>query len=336
MTPLTRRQFVMTTGLATTIGLAGCAGNGGNGSTPTEDGSMGDGTPTDSMDGGMNSPMDPDAAERAPIDRFSEDAGTLMVRSPDNDLPDADEPIDFDGGPFLTTGLGPDGNTVQYYNFDVQPVQPAPIYAFFREGAETPVDGQLNVIGSIPGDEGYNDFWQVNRVTVPEDYEANEVTRAATLMDGDFDIEATQTIKNCPVVPAGSTAEKRGGGADTELVQGWYDDRVVHYFLFEEAALETTGGGDVPTSPIFVSFNRNPDEENGGPQSGFTTETGSQQTHNVVATLPDDAGYSPLWSVNVFDNADFEAVSDLSSATDATILGSGVATVNCPIVAQPS
>jgi len=93
-----------------------------------------------------------------------------------------------------------------------------------------------------------------------------------------------------------------------------------------------TGSGMVPASPIYVAFNINPDEDGGGPPSGFMTEEGSAQTHNVVATVPGDEGYSPLWSVNVYDNAEFDDVYNLSSAQAATILGTGVAMVNCPIV----
>jgi len=52
----------------------------------------------------------------------------------------------------------------------------------------------------------------------------------------------------------------------------------------------------------------------------------------VAATLPSDAGYSPLWLVNVYDNADFNMVSNLSSAQGVNILAMGVATPNCPIV----
>jgi hypothetical protein len=62
------------------------------------------------------------------------------------------------------------------------------------------------------------------------------------------------------------------------------------------------------------------------------TESGTEQAHNVVATLPSDDTYSPLWFVNVYDNADFDSVSDLSSAQGANILAVGVANVNCPIV----
>ena len=303
----------------------------------TTEGGMEDGMTTtegsmegDTMDGGMAmEPTDPAEAPRAAVDRFSEAAGTLHVRSANGDLPGADEPIDFDAN-FLTQGFGPDGGVVQYYDFDVQPTEPAPIYAFVRENGD-PVQGQLNVVGVVPGDEGYNDFWQVHRVTVPDGYEANSVTSASQLMDAGFEIEATETIKNCPIVPEGSTASMRHGGGMGELVEGWYDGQVVSYFLFEEAPLETASGA-VPRSPIYVSFNTNPGQAGGGPASGFMTEEMSSQTHNVLATTPGDPAYSPLWSVTVYDNADFASVSDIDSATDAEILDTGVATVNCPVV----
>lgn len=337
----TRRRFLTATGAIGVTALAGCTSFGGGG-TPTEgamDDDMDDGM-TDTDEGAMDDTMtedgmggmDPAEAPRASIDRFSEAAGTLMVRTDENGLPGPDEPIDFDQAPFITHGFGPEGDHVAYYNFDVQPVQPAPIYAFFRDGEDTPVEGQLNVIDAVPGDEGYNDFWHVHTVTVPADYEANTVTSADQLMEADFSVTATDTVKNCPVVPEGSTASMRYGDGDAGLVEGWYEGQVVSYFLFEEAPLTRTDSG-VPVSPIYVAFNTNPGEEGGGPPSGFMTEADSDQTHNVVATLPGDERYSPLWLVNVYDNADFASVEDLESATDATLLDAGVATVNCPVVA---
>jgi hypothetical protein len=274
-------------------------------------------------------PKDPDDAELVAVDRFSEDAATLMVRTDDNGLPEADEPIDFDQAPFVTQGLGPDGEVVRYYNFDVQPLEPAPIYALFREGDDSPVEGQLNIIDVIPGDAGYNDFWQVQRVSVPADYVANTVTSLSEIRDMDFAVEATDMLVNCPVVPNGSTASERLDGSDPSLHSGWYRGRVVRYFTFEEKAL---AGESVPVSPIYVAFNVNPDEPGGGPGSGFMTEDDGEQTHNVVATLPRDADYSPLWLVQVYDRAAFADVADLESAQDAMLLGEDAATVNCPIV----
>lgn len=334
----TRRRFLQVAGVSTAVALAGCTGSDG-GNEQMEDEQMtdddGEMTTEEEMteDEEMNdmSPTDPNEAPMADVDRFSEAAGTLLVRSEDNDLPGPDEPIDFDQGPFITQGLGPDGEVVEYYNFDVMPTAPAPIFAFFHENGD-PVEDQLNVVGVIPGDDGYNDFWHVHTVTVPDDYEANTVTSVGGIGDADYDVESTSTIKNCPIVPAGSTASKHHGDHDeAPVVEGWYDGEVVEYFLFEEDEFEEMGGS-MPTSPIYVSFNANPGTEGGGPASGFMTEEMSDQTHNVVTTLPGDDGYSPLWAVNVYDNEDFDDVSDLSSAMDAAVLDDEGPTVNCPVV----
>jgi hypothetical protein len=260
-------------------------------------------------DGNGAEPTDPDTAPEVEVDRFGVEAGTLFVRDDNPALPDANEPIDFDQGPFITRGLGPDGEMVEYYNFDVMHASSAPIFALFREGESMPVEGQLNIIDVIPGDEDYSDYV----------------------------IERTEMVVNCPVVPEGSTATKRMGDGDSGLVRGWYKGQVVYYFDFSEKMLTVNlppeGHPDVPASPIYVSFNINPDPEDpaSGPASGFMTETGTMQTHNVVATLPADDDYSPLWQVNIYDNADFDAVMDLTSAMNATLLGAGP-TVNCPIV----
>lgn len=282
------------------------------------------------MDNNMQMGKDPATAEVVPVDRFSADAGMLMVRDGSNGLPAANEPVNFDQAPFITKGLAPDGKVVEYYNFDVQPTTPAPIYVLFKEGESKPVDGQLNIIDVIPGDAGYNDFWQVVKVNVPADYVANTVASYADVVSNGYTTETTDMLVNCPVVPKGSTASKNLNGNGNTLTMGWYKDKVVYYFSFEEKALS---GTSVPLSPIYVTFNINPDMTGGGPASGFVTEMSSDQTHNVVATIPADAGYSPLWSVNVYDNADFANVMNLSDAQMANILATGVATVNCPVVA---
>ena len=261
------------------------------------------------------------------MDRFSEDAGTLMVRDTSNGLPAANEAIDYDEEPFITKGFGPNGETVEYYNFDVQSTTPAPIYVLFAEGETNPVSGQLNIIDVIPGDNGYNDFWLVNKVTVPADYKANSVTGKQAIMDMGYTIEETNTIVNCPVVPAGSTASQRIGTGSKDLTRGWYKGKVCYYFSFEERGLETTSSDEVLTSPIYVTF-----KTNGVPSSGFMTDSASTQTHNVVATLPTDGTYSPLWEVKVYDNADFSSVMDLTTAAAANILDPSAAKVNCPIV----
>jgi hypothetical protein len=259
----------------------------------------------------------------------------LMVRTSSNGLPGPNEPIDFDSGdPFITQGFGPGGEVVKYYNFDVQSTNPASIYALFRPGEETPVAGQLNIVDVVPGDGGYNDFWHVMKVMVPDDYVANTVTSASEISSKGFAVEETGVLVNCPIVPEGSSAELRIGDEGTGLSRGWYRDKVVHYLNFSEASLMTTSGGDVPASPIYVTFNVNPDPNDAmsGPASGFKVENGSEQTHNVPATLPSYGGYSPLWAVQIYDNADFGLVMDLASAGDADILEPNGPMVNCPIV----
>lgn len=286
-----------------------------------------------------NKPMvhDPDMAAKVSVDRFSSEFGTLFVRDGENGLPGPNEAINFDQGPFITQGLGPNGEKVKYYNFDVLPKESAPIFVLFREGEDMPVDGQLNIVNVIPGDEGYNDFWHVHKVTVPSDYVANTIASLDDLTAKGYPIEKTNLIVNCPVVPEGSTAMLRYRAEESnQLTRGWYKNMVVFYMSFEEKELTVDvpaeGHPEVPVSDILVTFNINPDQEGGGPASGFVTEPGTLQTHNVPQTIPEDDSYSPFWDVNVYDNADFDMVSDWATASSANILGTSVALVNCPIV----
>ncbi|PSP55473.1 hypothetical protein BRC82_05950 [Halobacteriales archaeon QS_1_67_19] len=206
----TRRRFLQIAGGSTTVALAGCTGSldGGGIATETTEEMMDDGTAEATMDDttegdGMSEesvddgPTDPASAPRAEIDRFGEAAGTLHVRTENDDLPGPDEPVDFDEA-FLTKGFGPDGETVQYYDFDVQPTAPAPIYALFREGEDTPVEGQLNVIDAVPGDEGYSPLWTVN---VYDNADFDGVSDLSSARDAEL-LDAGAATVNCPVVDA--------------------------------------------------------------------------------------------------------------------------------------
>ncbi len=277
-------------------------------------------------------PIDPDQAPIAAVDRFSDKAAHLQLRTPENHLPGPNEPVDFDTGPFITQGLSPTtGKSVRYYNFDVQPTAAAPIYVLHREGEDKPVEGQLDIIDTLPGEKGYNDFHQVWKVSVPKDYVANSITEAGTLRDAGYQMQQTDTLRNMPVVPDKSKASMRLKGEGAQLHRAWYKGQVAKFFSFDEAPL-AAAGSNVPLSPIYVTFNVNPGQPNGGPGSGFYTEPNSPQTHNVPFTLPGDAGYSPLWLVSVYDNADFPSVTDRATALKAKVLAPGAATVNCPII----
>jgi len=304
-----------------TIGLvmAGCA---------STSGSMGSDTAQ-----GMHPmmAMDPMKSEHAQIDRFGAAAGHLQMRDSMNHLPGPNQAVDFDVPPFVTTGLGPHGEVVMYYNFDVQSTTPAPIYVLYRTGDMKPVEGQLNIVDVVPGDPGYSDFWQVNKVTVPASYVANTVGSLQAIKDAGYPIVQTKTLVNCPIVPDGSKATHRLKGSDTGLHMGWYRNKVISYFTFSESPLMVTDDGKVPVSPIYVAFNKNAGDPNGGPASGFRMVMGSMQTHNVVSTLPGDMDYSPLWLVSQYDTMDFDKVMDLTTAMHSMVLAKNVASVNCPI-----
>ena len=269
---------------------------------------------------------DINTAARATIDRFSSTAGHLMIRNSSNGLPAANAAINFDVAPFFTQGLDRTGAHVLYYNFDVQPTTPSPIYVFFKSGATNPLSGQNNIVATIPGDAAYNDFWLIKKVTVPENYVPNSLTSESEILSSGYSITTTTDIVNCPIVPYGSTAARsKITGTANVLSFGWYMGKAVAYFNFDEAAI-VASGGSVPISPIYVIF-----ANNTSPDEGFKLEPGTSQTHNVLATLPIDATYSPLWNVYVVDSSHFSMITNLTTATSFTNMAAG-ATVNCPIV----
>ena len=274
-------------------------------------------------------PLDPDAAEVLAIDRFSAEAGTLMVRDDNPDLPGPNEPIDFDAG-FWAQGLGPDGAPARYYNLDVRPDAPQKGYVFYREGEDTPLEGQLPVTESIPGEEGYNDFWQLHKVTVPDDYVANELGSAEAVEGSGYAIEPMDQVLNRPLVPAGSSATMRPDGAGgIQLERAWIGENVAYYLDFDEAEIPLVNG-KVHYSDIFVCFNINPGEDGGGPPSGFCDE-GDGQTHNVITSVPGEADYSPFWAVSAYDKADFDAAVDEDAFVNIDFVASQIAFVNCPV-----
>jgi hypothetical protein len=311
------------------LALVACSTNN-NEASPTNDaGGLASEGSVSADDGGAKNP---DAAPVVSVDRFSDAFAHLFKRSANPSFPAANAPIDCDQGPFITRGLGPDGEHVAYYNFDVLPATPAPIYVLFA-GA-TQVAGQLNVVDVLPGDPGYNDFWLIHKVAVPSDYVANSITSLAEITAAGFTITPTTMLVNCPVVPAGSTAMLRYTSESSALQRGWYRDEIVNYFSFDEHALTTTAGGDVPIAPIFVTFNVDPDPNNpmSGPPSGFVTEPGTMQTHNVISFLPTDPSYSPLWMVSAYKSASFASVSNWATASQAPVAAADIANVNCPVV----
>ena len=139
-------------------------------------------------------PKNPDQAPIATVDRFSDRAGKLLVRSADKRLPSPNQPIDFDTPPFNVLGFSPTGEPTLYYHLDVQSTTPAPVYIFYRDGEDRPVQNQLDVIDTLPGEQGYNDFRQVWKVWAPKDYVANTITDASMLQQAGYKMEKTACV----------------------------------------------------------------------------------------------------------------------------------------------
>ena len=274
-------------------------------------------------------PLAPDNAPIATVDRFSDAAGTLLRRSNDPRLPGPNEPIDFDRPPLNTLGLSPAGEPALYYHLDVQSTTPAPVYILYREGEIQPVRDQLDIIDTLPGDKGYDDFRRIWKVWVPKDYVANTITDAGALEKLDYKMDETDKLLNMAVVPDGSHARFRFKGGNSELQSAWYEGQVAKFILFDEAPLAVSGD-KVPVSPIYDGFTVNPGEPNGGTQ--FCTGPGPRQTHNIVATVPGDKAYSPLWLRVVYDSAACASVHNLETALQAKKVPAEVLFVNCPIV----
>jgi hypothetical protein len=263
------------------------------------------------------------------VDRFSDAAGTLLKRSADNHLPGPNEPIDFDTPPFNVWGFSPAGEPALYYHLDVQSTTPAPVYILYHEGEDKPVADQLDIIDTLPGEQGYNDFRQVWKVWVPKDYIANTITDASMLQQAGYKMEKTDKLLNMAVVPDKSRARARFKGGTPELQRAWYRDQVAKFFLFDEAPLSVSGD-KVPVSPIYDGFTINPGQPGG--EKEFCTDPNTTQTHNVVATMPGDKAYSPLWLRVVYDSAACASVHNLETALQAKKVAANVLFINCPMV----
>jgi hypothetical protein len=274
-------------------------------------------------------PKDPDQAPIATVDRFSDAAGTLLKRSADNHLPGPNEPINFDTPPFNVWGLSPAGEPALYYHLDVKSTTPVPVYILYREGEDMPVQEQLDIIDTLPGEQGYNDFRQVWKVWVPKDYVANTITDASMLQQAGYKIEKTDKLLNMAVVPDKSRARVRFNGGHPELQRAWYRGEVAKFFLFDEAPLSVSWDS-VPVSPIYDGFTINPGQPGG--EKEFCTDPNSTQTHNVVATMPGDKAYSPLWLRVVYDSAACASVHNLETALQAKKVAANVLFINCPMV----
>jgi hypothetical protein len=266
--------------------------------------------------------------EYVSVDRFSDEAAVVMRRSTNPDLPAPNAPIDYDDD-FLKHALGPDGDDVSYYTFDVNSLLSAPLYSFaYASDPSSRVDGQASVFDVIPGEEGYNDFWQMVQVLVPDDYEPNSLTSLEDIENSGYELRPTNRIINCPIVPYGSSAELA-----SRTSVGWYKRLHVQYFSFESFEVSAVNPGrlDVPYAIVRVIF------EDNDPSKGMKEDSATGKTHNVFDTLPGDELYRSLWRHDFVDEAAFDSVHDWESSKSAAKVDVGMDNilVNCPVVIWP-
>ncbi len=107
-----------------------------------------------------------------------------------------------EGGKQLVQGWYKD-EAVFYPDFGMNSRAATPIYVFIHgmnaDGTPDFVDGQNNIIDSVPGDAGYTAFWLVTMVTVPQSYVPNTLRSASAVLSSGFTRTTTAMVVNCPV-----------------------------------------------------------------------------------------------------------------------------------------
>jgi hypothetical protein len=108
----------------------------------------------------------------------------------------------LEGGEKVVQGWAK-GEPVFYPDFGANPAVAIPIWAFITgmdaRGMPQFVQGQMNIIDSVPGDPGYSAFWRVNLVSVPQGYTANTIKAADAVRSSGYAVMQTDIVVNCPV-----------------------------------------------------------------------------------------------------------------------------------------
>jgi hypothetical protein len=224
------------------------------------------------------------------------------------------------------------GEEVYYPDYGANPPVAIPIWAFITgfDGAGNPefVEGQNNIIDSIPGDTGYSAFWEVNLVVAPQDYEANSITSAAHVLASGYEIIKPGIVVNCPVVefPEPFTL---GEPEEFNFVSGWYRDQEVRYYDFGSNSPSSEGA--VAAAPIWAFITGMDSEGNPVFVEG---------QHNIVNAVSGDPGYSDLWQVNLVTVPGDYVPDSVRSHEDLMASGYEITPtsifVNCPVVPEGS
>lgn len=139
------------------------------------------------------------------------DAGGFEVTQTDMlvNCPIVPQGTTLEGGEPLVQGWAK-GEAVFYPDFGANPATAEPIYVLVHgmnpDGTPRVVEGQRNIIDTVPGDPNYTAFWRVTFVVVGDDYEANTIRSADDVVAGGFEMTPTDMVVNCPVTEVASAA----------------------------------------------------------------------------------------------------------------------------------
>ena len=200
------------------------------------------------------------------------------------------------------------------------------------------IAGQLPIFDLIPGDPGYNDLKRIHLVKILDrDYLPNTLTSFQDLEAGGYEILPTEGVMNAIMVPDGSQASKRfDPQVPTAALDGWYNEQIVKFFLFENPAsiAVVDFGVDEINTPRMHGFFENDKDE----RMGFALDRETGSTHNVAENLPGGPGYSPLWVMQIFKLSVFDQMQNVASAInlakneDNVLALPALLHVNVPIV----
>ena len=114
------------------------------------------------------------------------------------------------------------GKTIGYFDFGQVKLKPGNTLAAIWT-VTNGVDGQSNIVDTVPGQPDYSPLWQVSKVTWKDGVTPRLLKSADAVKEaeqaGDVTIEETSTVVNCPVLGFG---QKR--------VAGFSAARVIHYY----------------------------------------------------------------------------------------------------------
>jgi len=166
----------------------------------------------------------------------------------------------------------------------------------------------------------YSAFWQVHKVTVPDDYVANSARSLDDITMAGYPVTTTDILVNCPVV------RTEGEAQSFDLTDGWYRHGSVEYYSFSNPIPTTEGNPVVTPAPIYVLF--------------YGDGTAVPGQHNIIEVVPSDPGYSDLWQVHKVTVPDSYMADDVRSYAQIVDEGYPIDVldvfVNCPVVPEGS